>query len=151
MALSLANLKRGGSTTPPRLLIYGTKGVGKSSIAASAPSPVFLDIEDGLTSIDAPSLPIKSYADVLDAIGSLYNEEHDFRTVVVDSLDWLEPLIWKHTAEANKWPDIEAPGYGRGYVAAADTWRQFLGGLSDLRNDRGMAILLLAHPEVRRF
>ena len=54
----------------------------------------------------------------MEAIGALYTEDHAFRTVVVDSLDWLEPLVWEHTARTNGWKNIEQPGYGKGYVAA---------------------------------
>jgi hypothetical protein len=71
--------------------------------------------------------------------------------VVVDSLDWLEPLVWQHTAQANGWTDIEQPGYGKGYVTALDTWRTFLDGTNALRDARGMAVILIAHAEIRRF
>jgi hypothetical protein len=61
---------------------------------------------------------MKSYGDIMDAIGVLYNDEHDFKTVVLDSADWAEPMVWAETARINGWKDIETPGYGRGYVAA---------------------------------
>ena len=152
MAISLASLRRGGDARPPRILTYGTAGIGKTTFATEAPNPIVVQTEDGLGSIDVPTFGmLRSFDEVMQAIGSLYDEEHAFQTVVVDSLDWLEPLNWQHTAEANGWKDIEQPGYGKGYVAALDAWRAFLDGINGLRDDRGMAVILIAHADIRRF
>jgi hypothetical protein len=70
--------------------------------------------------------------------------------VVLDSLDWLEPLVWAATCKRERWDSIESPGFGKGYVEAAREWREFLDGLNALR-DKGMAVLLLAHSEIKRF
>ena len=61
MAISLASIKRGVSETPPRILIYGVQGIGKSTFGASAPAPIFLPTEDGLGVIDAPSFPLARF------------------------------------------------------------------------------------------
>ncbi len=68
----------------------------------------------------------------------------------MDSLDWLEPLVQQHVCQQNKWKDIESPGYGRGYIAAADEWRNFLNGLEALRSQKHMGIILIAHDKVKR-
>jgi hypothetical protein len=152
MAISLDSLRRGGEARPPRLLVYGVAGVGKTRLAAAAPNPVFLQTEDGLGTLDSPTFGLlRSYADVQDALDTLYGQPHDFQTVVLDSLDWLEPLIWKETAEQHKLPDIEAFGFGKGYLAALDVWRGFLDGMNLLRGERGMAVILIAHADIRRF
>jgi hypothetical protein len=48
-------------------------------------------------------------------------------------------------------PDIESFGYGKGYLAALDTWRSFLDGVNALRDERGMGVILIAHAEIKRF
>jgi hypothetical protein len=152
MAISLASLRTSTSLTPPRLLTYGVAGVGKTLFATSAPRPAVIQTEDGLGAISASTFGVlRSFDEVMEAISSLYSEPHDFQTVVVDSLDWLEPLIWQHTSQLHNQPNIEAFGYGKGYAAAADTWRSFLEGLNALRDERGMAVILLAHAEIKRF
>jgi len=152
MAISLASLRSSTSLTPPRLLIYGVAGIGKTLFATSAPRPVVLQTEDGLGTISVPTFGmLRSFDEVMQAIGSLYDEPHEFQTVVVDSLDWLEPLIWQHTAQQHNQANIEAFGYGKGYLAALDAWRSFLEGLNALRDERGMAVILLAHAEIKRF
>jgi hypothetical protein len=154
MAISLASLRRGGEAQPPRLLVYGVAGVGKTKLAAAAPDPVFLQTEDGLGGIDAATFGVlRSYGDVQDALDVLYGQPHDFQTVVLDSLDWLEPMIWQHTCalQVPQWSSIEQPGFGKGYMAAVDTWRGFLDGLNLLRNERGMGVILIAHADIKRF
>ena len=58
MAISLASLRRSGAALPPRLLVYGVAGVGKTKLAADAPRPVFLQTEDGLGKLSADTLHI---------------------------------------------------------------------------------------------
>ena len=87
----------------------------------------------------------------MEPLYALYNEPHEFGTVVIDSVDWLEPLIWKRVCDDNKWGSIEEPGYGKGYVAALDLWREYLDGLNALRNERGMTVIQIAHTDIKRF
>jgi len=136
---------------PPRILLHGVAGVGKTSLAAKFPNPVFALVEDGAGMLDITGAPIKSFNDMLQMIGSLYDEPHDFQTLVVDSVDWLEPLIWQEACTLNKWDSIETPGYGKGYGAATDLWRQFTDGVNALRSERGMTIINIAHTDVKRF
>lgn len=156
MAISMASLRRGGEVKPPIILAYSTHGLGKTSFAAGAPDTVFLQTEDGLGQLDVPTFGVlKTYEQVIEAIGVLYNEEHQFKHVALDSADHLEPLVWAETVRLNnetsqqKWVDIESPGYGRGYSATADVWRNLLAGLKALRDDRGMGVTIIAHSETK--
>ena len=152
MAISLASLRNSTSLSPPRLLLYGVAGVGKTEFAAASPRPVILQTEDGLGRIEATTFGLlRSFDEIMEALGALYTEPHDFETLVVDSLDWLEPLVWQHTARTHNQPDIESFGYGKGYLAALDTWRSFLDGVNALRDERGMGVILIAHAEIKRF
>lgn len=150
MAISLSSLKRASDRKPPRLLIYGTAGIGKTTLGSNAPSPVFIQTED--SEIDCPTFGLlKTYDEIMEAFAALVTEDHDFQTVVLDSLDWLEPIIWRETCRINRWASIEDPGYGKGYAAALDIWRVVLDGFNALRDERGMAVVLLAHCEIKRF
>ena len=86
---------------------------------------------------------------MLSAIDALTREEHPFKTLVIDTIDWLEPLCWAHVCKAAGKPDIEAFGYGKGYVAAVDAWRLLLGRLEALQARRGMHVILLGHAVAR--
>lgn len=152
MAISLSSLRKGGMNKPPRLVVYGTEGIGKTTFAASAPNPVFLDIEDGRQSVaDSDGWNIASFDECMEALGVLYTENHDFQTVVIDSLDWLERLIWEKVCRDQNVKSIEDIGYGKGYVQAANYWLQFIEGMDALREEKGMISIRLAHSIIQRF
>jgi len=158
MAISLASI-HANTPKPPRIIIHSEPGVGKTTLAANAPAPIFIQTEDGLGDLAVKAFPqSRSFTDVMEALASLYMEEHPYKTVVVDSLDWLEPLIWDHVCQfwtdgkgkAERLSSIEDAGYGKGYVEALGYWRQFFSAITSLRDDRGMIIIMTAHTEIKR-
>jgi len=153
--MSLMNqIHTGRRIMPPRILMYGTEGIGKSTTASQAPKPIFIPTEDGLDQIDCASFPLaQRFDEVVSAISALYSEEHDYQSVVIDSLDWLERLIWDDVCREYGVKSIEKAdgGYAKGYTHALTQWREVLNGLDALRNERGMAVILLAHAKVEKF
>ena len=150
---SLESITSGKDKKPRRVMVYGTQGIGKSSFAAMSPDPIFIQTEDGLNDIDCSKFPLsKTFSEVQGHLVSLYNGEHDFKTIVIDSLDWLEGMIYDEVCErSGKFENIEDFGYGKGYVLAIDVWREILDGLSALRDHRGMDVILLAHSKIENF
>lgn len=146
------NVKETRRVAPVRALIYGDGGVGKSTLGASAPDAIFVAAEDGLLNIDARAVEPapRTWVDALAALDWIATLKH--KTIVVDSLDWLEPLCWQHvcTSGPKKYADIEAFGYGKGYIAALSEWRIFIHKLAALR-EKGMHILLIAHAVRKPF
>lgn len=141
----LSSIQRGRVVQPPRLVLYGMEGIGKSTFAANFPAPVFVQTEDGLGQIDCARFPLaKSSNDVILQLSALLKEKNDFQTIVIDSLDWLERLIWDAVCKESKVDSIEKIGYGKGYVNALTTWREILNLLNAL-HDSNKIILLLAH------
>jgi hypothetical protein len=150
----LQTIQKGKRPLPPRLGIYGTEGIGKSTFGARAPAPIFVPTEDGLGEIDCHRFPLaKSFEEVLEALAELYREPHSYQTVVVDSLDWLERLIWDEVCAEYGVKSIEKAdgGYAKGYTHALTWWREFLSRLDLLRNNRGMVVILIAHAKVEKF
>lgn len=149
--MALSAITRGAIERPMRIVLYGVEGIGKSTFGADAPAPVFLGAEDGTAHLDVARFPQpRTWQEALDALRVLATEPHEFRTLVVDTVDWLEPLCWQHVCASARKPDIEAFGYGKGYLAALEEWRRFVLGLDALRA-RGMHTILLAHALVRPF
>ena len=148
----LERIEKGRSRAPRRTLVYGVHGVGKSTFGAMAERPVFIQTEEGLADIECERFPLAgSLADALEALGALYTEEHEYGTVVIDSLDWLERLIWAEVCRKRGVETIEDIGYGKGYVFALTCWREVLAGLDALRADRGMGVVLIAHAQIEKF
>jgi hypothetical protein len=153
MGFSINDIRKGRNIRPPRLVIYGGPGIGKSTFAAGAPDPVFLPIEEGIDALDVAAFPlIRTYEQFQDAMGTLAQEDHAFKTVVIDSADWLERLIWRSVCQAQGVASIETVGggFGKGYIEAMTTWETVLNGLSYLRDERGMTPILICHESVEK-
>ncbi|GDY13123.1 hypothetical protein LBMAG53_20010 [Planctomycetota bacterium] len=149
---NLASILTGAKSGPRRMLVYGTAGIGKSTFATCAPAPVVIQTEDGLGEIDCHKFPVaQSFAEVMNALAALYQDEHSYRTVVIDSLDWLERQIHAEVCKNRQVATIEDIGYGKGYVFALNHWRDVLDGLAALRDRKGMSVILIAHAKIERF
>jgi len=154
--ISLKDLKKGKCAAPPRIVLYGTPGIGKSTFANAA-GAVFVSTEDGLTGIDveAGAFPVaKSYQDIMEAMQVLATEDHNFHTVCIDSIDGIEMLLWSELCARSNVNSIERidKGYGKGYVMAAETFsREILAGLNHLRDEKGMAVILICHHKIKRY
>jgi rRNA maturation protein Nop10 len=153
MAISLGSLRSSASKLPPIVLLYGVGKVGKTSLAAEFPDPLYLPTDGERTpeGIDLPTPgTIESFDDLLNIFGELLTEEHDRKTVIVDSLDGLEPLVWAATCRRLGVASIEEPGFGKGYVEADTEWNEYFQAISALKN-AGIAVVQIAHPEIARF
>ena len=135
---------------PPRICIYGGHGIGKSTLASKFPAPIFISTEDGLDSLDVTSFPrATKVEDVVENIKTLIKEDHEFKTVVIDSVDWLiEPLIVSNVESSHDAKDL---AYGKGQMLVAEEFREILQGLDVLRVKRRMNIVLIAHAAVVKF
>ena len=150
----LESITTGRENLPPPLMVYGQEGVDKSTFGANAPAPIFVQTEDGLGEIDCAKFPLaKSLAEVTSALQALRDEDHAYQTVVIDSLDWLERLIFDEVCREFGVRSIEKAdgGFGKGYTHALTHWRKVLSLLDELRLKRNMAVILLAHSKVERF
>lgn len=145
---SMKNLK------PPRIFLYGTEGIGKTTFASQAPRPIFIPTEDGLASVQCDHFPLaQSYEEITGYLNDLCTEKHDYRTVVIDSADWLESLIWNYLCRLHRVANIEkvGGGFSKGYIFALDQWREILAALDYLRDQRGMIVIFTAHCKIERF
>lgn len=151
MAFDLSSITRGKRLRAPKIVIYGPPKVGKSTFAASAPGAIGIITEEGLDNLDVDAFPKATTLDqVKEALQTLALEQHDYQSVFIDSLDWLEPLILSEVCKANKVKNIEDIGYGKGYIMADALWRDFFAALDYLRNQRGMTVICIAHEQINK-
>ncbi len=147
-------ITKGKIKLPHLVLLYGPDGVGKSTFGSQAPSPVFLGPEKGTMNLDVARFPTpKTWSDVLTACDELASSNHGFKTLVVDTLDWIEPLVYEHICKKYGVDNVEkaAGGYGKGYREAFNEVINFRHKLSFLREQMKMNIILLAHSKVVTF
>lgn len=153
MAINLKELRTSSADIPPRVLIYGPEGIGKNTLALEFPDTFTFDLERGTPPgfAVANDEDIPTFDALLEAVGDLISEPHSFKTLVVDSADRVETMIFDHLCEQEKWSSIEQPGYGKGYKMALEKWNELVRALEYLRRQRNMAIIMLAHSEASRF
>lgn len=141
---------------PHIIVLYGPDGVGKSTFASEAPSPIFIGAEKGSANIDVARIEdVSTFADVRNSVIWLAEQKHNYKTVVIDSLDWLEPKLWKEICDLdpNKPEVIENAfgGYGKGFTRANQMWAQLMSALEVLREKRKMNVIAIAHSQVKAF
>lgn len=153
MAIALEGIRRNSadSLKPSIQYFYAEDGLGKTSYAAGAPDPIFLQTEDGLGKIEADTFGmLESYNEFYDKMIQLYERDHSYRTVVVDSVTWLEKLIWAKVRADNKMSEDEFHHFGRGYKPALRVWINTFDGLRALRNERNMTVIILGHVHIKK-
>lgn len=144
-------IRRGRIQRPQKVVIYGPEGVGKSTLAGRMPDPVFLDTEGGTHHLDVARFDSAStWEDIIGAVATLAGPDHSFRTLVIDTADWLEKRLAEHLCRKSGKESIEEFGYGKGWILLAEEFARFLGSLERLIA-RGIHIVFLAHATVRKF
>lgn len=152
--MTLSAVERTKRATPDRILMIGVEGVGKSTFGANAPRPIFISAESGLSEIDTEAFPEpETFSDVLAAIDSLKNGDHPYQTVVFDTIDWIEALVWQEVKDDDKVESIEdvGGGYGKGYTAALEKFRILISRLEQLVAVKPMEVIFLAHATIANF
>lgn len=141
----LDHVTDGQPSSLPITLIYGPPGARKTQVACDSPSPLILRTENGLGNRKAKSLPIESVQWLYDCIKELGTTEHPYKTLCIDSLDHLAPMIEAFICARDNKKDLKSYGFGEGYKAEETEWRTLFGQLDKLRTRKGMSILLIAH------
>ena len=154
MAFNLAEIKKGQPQLSPRILMIGQEGVGKSTWANHTEKPIFICAENGLVGpefAETPNITPASWGECLDIIKGLTESEHSYKTLVIDTLDWIEPLIYDFLCRRDNKANIEEYGYGKGYALVAMEWRKFLSTVETLRTKKQIGIVFLAHCQIKPF
>lgn len=138
------------------MTVCGDSGMGKTSLAATFPKPIVIRGEDGLQAIPDSSRPdafplLQSAEDLWDQITGLLKEEHDYKTVIVDSVTALERLFIQHVMDSDpKKPRSIAQalgGYGAGLSAVASMHQRVRKACGLLNERKGMHVVFVAHAD----
>jgi hypothetical protein len=152
MSFSMDDITTGQNIEPPRIILYGVPGIGKTTFASESPSPIFVPTEKGQGRLSLATFPLcQSFDDVENALTLLYHESHEFQTVVIDALDGLERLIFEAVCEGQHKKSIGDFDYGKGYVLALDTWQRCLALIERLRDEKGMLTIMIGHSTEKTF
>lgn len=156
MAVSLDSISKGRARKAPRIVLLGVEKVGKSTTASQAENAIFIPMkgERGIDEIDCAKFPpATTYGELIDTLGLLYREEHEHKTVVIDSASALEPLIWDHACRLNSVDSVEkiGGGFGKWKNETLKFWRDLTDGLDALRDDRNIGSIIIGHVKAKEF
>jgi hypothetical protein len=161
----LKQVLRKARSRPTAAVLYGPPGVGKTSFGAQMPKPIFLvDYqEDGINTLKigrlvseaVPVLPAMSdWGSTLSVLQSLATDEHDYKTLVIDTLGGFEALCHDYVCRMHyngNWGETGFTSYQKGYETSLPYWREFVNSLDRLRDERRMSILALGHSIVKPY
>lgn len=145
-------ITRGTARKAHRTMVYGVGGIGKTSLAASAPGVVMIDLEGGTEDIDVQRVSgIKTWAD-LRAV--LHSDVFDnAKAIGIDSFSRAEEMCRQHVIETvrtdkgNVVTSIEGYGFGKGYTHLVEEWRRLLADL-EVHYGKGRDIVAVAHGNI---
>jgi hypothetical protein len=155
--MSKFQLSSGKVKEPEFMVVYGVEGIGKTTFASQAPSPVIVDIEGGSSEIDITRISpdqLDSFDSVMESLD--YLADQDFETIVIDSLSKLEQLVWAKTCRlksvnGKSYKSIEDFAYKQGYIFALDVWSKFLDKCEQIRKTKNKNIILIGHTATKKF
>ena len=150
MALTISG---GVKDAPKRVVIHGTEGVGKSTFASRFPSPVFIDTEGSTDEMNVQRLPSPKDWNAAKQLAADIRDEPKvaFKTLVIDTVDWLESVAAVAVAKSKNKKLLADIGFGKGELALAEEMKAFLDTLDQIQEKHGVHIVLTAHTAVKRF
>lgn len=140
---------------PVLVTILGDAGLGKTSLAATFPNPIFIRAEDGLQAIPEETRPVAfpeltCVDDLWAQFNALIKEDHEYKSVVVDSVTALERMFIEHVVSTDpkkpKSINQALGGYGNG-PAAVGALHARVRKACGILNKKGMHVVFIAHAD----
>lgn len=148
----LSKLSKPGQA-PVQAVIAGEQGLGKTTLGAMLPKPILMRIEDGSAALGGQDIAmlelVKSSADVFEQIKELATLEHDFKTLVIDSLTAFDALVVGEVQKRNNTANLAAcdGGFGGGFHSVRQEHERLRAYCDRLSREKGMNIIYIAHTE----
>lgn len=146
----MLNIVTGVEKTPIKICIYGAEGVGKTSLAAHMPEPLFIDTEGGTSRLNVRRIKCTKWEDLISIVKEVIDTPSVCKTLVVDTADWAESLCINFVCNKYRKANIEDFGYGKGYTYLAEEFSEFLKLLNQLV-DVGINPVVIAHGKPRKY
>lgn len=148
MAIKLNELKK-ATQHPPIIVLHGHEGIGKSTTANGFPNAYWLNLENSTYDFEPNQVQVPAdYAELLEHLEALAKQPHDYKTLIIDTLDKVESMMSAHICKRNSWTSITEPSYGKGYGERSSEFQYMWNLIRDLCERRGMAVILIAHSQI---
>lgn len=147
----MLNITKGKIDRAQKVVIYGSEGIGKSSLAACFPDPLFIDTEGGTSHMDVRRIEKpQSWEELLAIVREVAATKDVCKTLVLDTADWAEQLITAYLCSKYKQNSIESFSYGKGYTYLGEEFARLLGAFDTVLAS-GIHVVVTAHAKMRKF
>jgi len=103
----MENIQKGAQAMPRKIIIYGPPKLGKSTLAGSVQNALLIPTEDRVAHINCDKTPVvKEYQELLDIFDFLLNKKHKYKRLIIDSLDWFEPILHKYICQKKEFKSL---------------------------------------------
>lgn len=147
----MLNISTGIIPRAQKVVIYGSEGVGKTTLAASFPNPLVIDTEGGTSHMDVRRIEKpQSWEELIAIVSEVAATPNICKTLVIDTADWAEQLAVAHICTKYKQNSIESFGYGKGYTYLSEEFARLFAAL-DKCIAAGIHAVVTAHAKMRKF
>ena len=135
-------------------LLYGEKKIGKTSIAAQFPKALFLAFEKGYSGLSIFVEPMfdsnekPDWRKFVKYIDLLVKEDHDFKTIVLDTIDNAYAACMDYVCMVEGWDHPSDGAYGKGWKAVE---KEFATQIGRLVNCDKFGVIFLSHAVEKEF
>lgn len=145
--MKLPTEKTKPSTNPMAysILLYGQEKSGKSTFASHADDVIFLATEPGLNALSVFKIDIQSWEEMLSACAELAAGKHNFKTIVIDTIDNAHDFCLEHVCREMKIKHPSDAEYGKGWAAVNNEFKRVLTRLANLP----YGLMLISHSQVQ--
>lgn len=145
------NIIQGKQPRAQKVIIYGSEGIGKTTLASQFPDVLFIDTEGGTSHLDVKRIEgIQNWAQLIDTVKEVASTPGICKTLAIDTADWAEASATSHLCAKYKKTGIEDFGYGKGYTYLGEEFQNLLNAC-DKVIDAGIHVVITAHAKMRKF
>ena len=146
----MLNITSGRIARPQKLVFYGSEGIGKTSLAAQCPDPLFIDTEGGTAHLDVRrTQKPQDWDELITLVREIAATPDVCRTLVIDTADWAESMCIEYICRKYNQPGIESFGYGKGYSYLAEEFSRLLLACNEVILS-GKNVVITAHAKMRK-
>jgi len=155
--MTIKDMLQPRSVRAPMITLTGEEGIGKTTLAATFPNPVFLRFEDGTeavsTDIKFSQFPIiKEYDNFRNQMLALLKEDHEFKTVIIDTVSEANVMFIKDILAMDKSSTASMAtcngGYGAGYQMLTAKHSSLRSACNLVNQERNLAFIFIIHNQV---
>lgn len=146
----MLNINSGKVSRAIKTVIYGTEGVGKSTLASQFPEPLFLDVEGGTDHMDVRRIEKPAtWPELVSIVNEVAKNPEVCKTLVLDTADYAESMCIANILKKYNQKSIESFGYGKGYTYIGEEWQKLMDAFNAVIN-AGMNVTVIAHAKQRK-